>query len=122
MRFDSKFEQRLYRGVLKDCKYHTGGIGYIVNEHRNYYPDFIYKNFIIESKGRFRTSAEAKKYLHIRKALAKGKELVFIFMKRNTYFPGARPRKDGTRRTQEEWCEKHGFRYFYEDTVGSIVK
>ena len=78
-----------------------------------YQPDFIdpYEPWIYyEAKGRFRTSAEARKYVEIQKQHPEI-SIVFLFQNPRTKMPGARPRKDGTTLTMAEWADKHNFRY-----------
>jgi len=74
----------------------------------------------VEAKGRFRESAEYKKYIYIRDSLQDHEELVFLFMRRGTAMPNAKTRKDGTKRTMEEWAEAEGFRYFYEENIDEV--
>ena len=92
--------------------------------HQTDEPDFRWSmNFVsiyVEAKGRFRESAEYKKYLYIRDSLQDDEELVFLFMKRGTPMPNAKTRRDGTKRTMEEWAEAEGFRYFYEDNIDEV--
>lgn len=87
-----------------------------------YNPDFIYINpkgfkTLIEAKGRFRTSAEARKYIDVRAGLPKDTELVFVFYNPNTPMPNARKRADGTKLTHAGWAEKNGFRYFTTENI-----
>lgn len=117
---DSKFEQELKDGVLKDFDFQSGKIPYVVPH--NYRPDFVRGTLIIESKGRFRDSAEARKYLFIRESLPDdGTELVFLFYNPNTPMPFAKVRKDGTKFTHAEWAEKNGFRWFTKETIKDIL-
>ena len=117
--YDSMLEKNLHETKLSECRFHDKGdkVDYIVPH--TYEPDFVLeredKTFLLETKGRFQDSSEARKYLFIREVLdAEKQELVFIFQKEGTRFPFARKRKDGTFRTQEEWCEDHGFRYWVQ--------
>lgn len=113
IKFDSKFEEDLYK-VLGACEYHTGFLPYV--QHKNYEPDFQYFDGIttiyIEAKGRFRDSAEARKYVDIRKSLPAFSELVFVFQKPYTPMPNAKRRKNGTKFTHAEWAEKNGFTWY----------
>ena len=116
MRFDSNFEKELAFGVLKGCDYHTESIPYTIQ--RMYEPDFIKGKFIIEAKGRFRDRNESNKYLWIRDALPKGKELVFVFMNPKTPMPGAKRRKKcGTKQSVGEWATKNNIRWYTSRTV-----
>ena len=117
--YDSMLEKNLHETVLSECEFHKEvPIPYIVPH--TYEPDFVYKKgdkkFLIETKGRFQDSAEARKYLFVREALPAEVELVFIMQKANTAFPFSRKRKDGTRASHEEWFDKHGFRHWNQYT------
>ena len=123
--YDSWFEYELHIGVLKDCKYHTDTIEYI--QKKTYEPDFKIGNFLIEAKGRFRDSEEARKYVDIRNSLQVDdindveKELVFVFYHPDTPMPRARRRNDGTKFTMAEWADKNGFRYYTVETVTELL-
>lgn len=117
--YDSLLEKNLHETVLKDCRFHDklDKISYV--EPHTYEPDFVYerddKIFYIETKGRFRDSGEARKYIFIDKELRhapKRSELVFVWDKANTPFPFSKRRKDGTRMSHEEWADKEGFRHW----------
>ena len=113
--YDSLFEYNLHTAKLNACSFHAARFPYTV-EHM-YQPDFIYKDTLIEAKGRFRDSKEAAKYVWIRKGLPWTLELVFVFQNPNTPMPGARKRKDGTKFTHGEWADKHGFKHYTMDNV-----
>ena len=89
--------------------------------HHTYKPDFIRKikgkKILLESKGRFWDHAEYSKYLWVQKALPKNTELIFLFANPASPMPGAKRRKDGTKRTHAEWAETNGFRWYSEDTM-----
>lgn len=113
---DSKWEQQLRDTIFKDLEWQGEKIDYVI-QHK-YTPDFVSGNLLIETKGRFRESAEARKYKHIREALeGTGKELVFVFYKADTPMPHAKKRKDGTKQTHAQWAERNGFRWFTEETI-----
>lgn len=111
--FDSNFEYDLHQ-VLKGCDYHTQMIDYV--QHKRYEPDFLYKKgstvTLIEAKGRFRDSSEAKKYIDIRESLPPNYELVFVFQKPFTPMPFAKKRKDGTKFTHAAWADKNNFTWY----------
>lgn len=117
--YDSVWEYEIHQSVLKNWKHHFELIEYVV-EHK-YEPDFSKtiddKIILLEAKGRFWDHAEYSKYIHIRKALPKNFELVFLFQKPYSPMPGAKVRKDGTKRTHAEWAEKNNFRWFSRDTL-----
>lgn len=73
---DSKWEGELGKGILKNWEHHPEKIAYTIDH--TYTPDFGKGNLIIEAKGRFMDSAEARKYVWIRDSLPNGKELLFI--------------------------------------------
>ena len=112
--YDSVFEHELHKGMLKDWEFHPSKISYSI-PHK-YEPDFKRvedgKTTYIEVKGRFRTSAEAAKYLWIRETFNSAEELVFIFYKGDTPMPNAKRRKDGTKNTHSSWAKKNNFRYY----------
>ena len=120
--YDSKLEKRLAEGPLKECEYHPDKVEYTVPAREaKYEPDFKLGNILLEAKGRFRTSAEAKKYVHIRDSLT-DEELVFVFQNPNTPMPGATRRKDGTRRSMAEWADSLDFRWYSEENVSELIK
>lgn len=113
--YDSLLEKHLHETVLRDADFHPKEkVDYIIPHKYN--PDFVISvngiTYYIESKGRFRDSAEASKYTHIRKHLPDNSELVFIWEKQFTAFPFSKRRKDGTRMTNEEWADKNQFRHW----------
>lgn len=118
--YDSFFEHEAHTKYLKGCKFHPDKIQYV--QVKMYEPDFLYvspKGFkiYIETKGRFRDAAEARKYKDIRNGLGKDEELVFLFQNPATPFPHAKRRKDGTKMTHGTWAELNDFRYFTLDAV-----
>jgi hypothetical protein len=117
--YDSWFEYELHTGVLNKCDYHTAGISY--TQTKMYEPDFVIGEFLIEAKGRFRDSEEARKYVDIRKSLI-FEELVFVFYDPKTPMPRARRRKDGTKFTMAEWADKNDFRYYTVETITELLK
>ena len=118
--YDSWFEYDAHKNHLTNCSFHTEWINYVT--HSKYEPDFKYvdsRGYVtyIETKGRFRDSAEARKYKSVRSSLKKSEILVFIFQNPNTPFPHARKRKDGTKKTHGEWAELNGFTHYTLDTI-----
>ena len=117
--YDSNWEYELHNGILSDWDFHTEKIDYVI-EHF-YAPDFIRsfqgKVILLEAKGRFWDSAEYNKYKWIKKVLPKYMELVFLFANPSAPMPGAKRRKDGTKRTHAEWATANGFRWFSEDSI-----
>jgi len=122
---DSKWEEKLKTGVMSQWEHHPAKINYTKPvTHHTYEADWGWElcgvTIFVEAKGRFRESAEYKKYLYIRDSLQDSEELVFLFMRRDTAMPNAKTRRDGTKRTMEEWAEAEGFRYFYEDNIDEV--
>lgn len=118
--YDSLLEKRLHEGKLSECEFHNKDYLVSYSVPHTYEPDFIYHKgdmtYLIETKGRFQDSAEARKYLFVREVLDEEKfELVFLWQKKGTAFPFSRKRKDGTRATQEEWATKYKFRHWNQD-------
>jgi len=107
-------EKNLHEKFFKEARFHCkeDKVSYIVPH--TYEPDFVLekdgKTFYVETKGRFRDSTEARKYIFIRDHLPENSELIFIWEKHNTPFPFSKRRKDGTRATHTEWADKNGFR------------
>ena len=117
--YDSRWEYEIHQSFLKSWQHHKEYIDYVV-EHK-YEPDFIKvingQTILLEAKGRFWDYAEHSKYIHIREALPKDYELVFLFQKPFSPMPGAKMRKDKTKRTHAEWAETNNFTWYSEDTL-----
>ena len=118
-KYDSIWEAVLHEGILKYWEHHTEKVPY-VTEH-TYEPDFFKivgkKRILLESKGRFWDHAEYSKYIWLRKALPKNTELVFLFANPSAPMPGAKRRKDGTKRSHAEWAETNSFRWYSEESI-----
>lgn len=121
--YDSKFERVLDKGALSVATYHPKRIKYVIPEREAYYePDWEYKDWVIEGKGRFRSSADAMRYLNIRDAIEEdGKRFIFVFQKPDLPMPGAKKRRSGTKLCHSEWAEKHGFMWATPETIGDII-
>ena len=117
--YDSAWEYDIHQTLLKDWKHHWDTIEYVV-QHK-YEADFVKvidgKTILLEAKGRFWDYAEYSKYLHIRKALPDNYELVFLFQKPYSPMPGAKVRKNKTKRTHAEWAETNNFIWYSEETL-----
>ena len=70
------------------------------------------KKIYLEAKGRFWDYSEHNKYVWIKKALPKNIELVFLFANPAAPMPGAKRRKDGTKRSHAEWADANNFRWY----------
>ena len=118
-KYDSIWEALLHESILKDWKHHVDKVPYVI-EHK-YEPDFVRhiegKKILLESKGRFWDFQEYNKYIWVRKKLPKDTELVFLFANPDAPMPGAKRRKDGTKRSHGEWAWANDFRWFSEDTI-----
>ena len=119
---DSKWEGKLKDGCLKDTEHHPDPVPYVVE--RKYYPDFVTTVdgtiIYIEAKGFFAETNEATKYRHVRDALPESHELVFLFQRPTTPMPRAKVKKDGTKTTMADWADRHGFRWYTEDTIHTL--
>ena len=119
---DSKWEEKLRVGCLKNTEHHPDTVPYVIE--RKYYPDFKTTvgdtTVLIEAKGFFAETSDATKYKHVRDHLPSDHELVFLFMRSNTPMPRAQVKKDGTKTTMADWAEKNGFRWYTEDTIKQL--
>lgn len=122
--YDSMFESVLHSDLLKNWMYHKDETGTPIEveyfmEHR-YFPDFIKKFgdliYYIEAKGRLWTSAEAAKYVAIKRNLKENERLVFLFANPHLPLPGAKKRKDGTKRTHMEWANSNEIEWYTADS------
>ncbi len=109
----------MHESILKDWEHHADKISYVV-EH-TYEPDFVRtvedKTILLESKGRFWDHAEYSKYVWVSKRLPEDTELVFLFANPSAPMPGAKRRRDGTKRSHGEWASSNGFRWFSEESI-----
>lgn len=115
--YHSQFEKDLHTTILRQLEYEPIGIEYTVT--KKYTPDFVPKGreFVIEAKGYFRNSEEARKYVEVKKSNPKLK-IVFIMPNPNKkVYPGAKKRKDGAFMTMADWCDRYGFEYYTPDNV-----
>ena len=71
----------------------------------------------LEAKGRFWDYAEYNKYKWIKEVLPEECELVFLFSNPSAPMPGAKRRRDGTKRSHAEWAAKHGFRWYSAESL-----
>ena len=126
--YKSQLEKRVARVLGKRAQYEPKKVQYLCP--KTYTTDFILTTHKhtsgpletwIEAKGRFRTSEEAAKYIHIREQHPDVR-FVFVFQRSGVFMPGAKPRKDGTKRTMEEWAESHGFEYVFENKLRAWLR
>lgn len=94
-----------------DCgfEYEPYSISYTM--HRNYKPDFVVGNYLIECKGFFRVG-DTLKYKSIRDSI--DQELIFILSD-----PNKKVRK-GSKLSMGQWCDKEGFVYFTVKDVKQV--
>ena len=120
--YKSWLEFRLFTwGDLKHVPYEPEKLPYQEIKDREYNPDGVYKDALIEVKGRFRRREEMDKYLAIRKCYP-DRPILFVLHVPNVPLPGTQPRKDGSKMTQEEWLTKHSFDYTYEGEAAAYMK
>lgn len=117
--YSSWFELRMFMGTLKNLPYEPQKLDYTL--HKRYTPDSIIPgtNLLVELKGSFEKNDNGK-YEAISKQNDVG--FIFIFQQPKTEIAWKKPRKDGTRLSNEEWCEYHNkrglpFYYCFEDTA-----
>jgi hypothetical protein len=119
----SKFEEQCHL-LLEGWSYEKDKLRYTTpaSEH-TYTPDFSKKGTktIIEAKGRFRSSEEAKKYLAIRDS-NQGYRIVFLLQNPSCPMPNAKRRKDGTIRTMADWCDANSFDWVTLHTLPDNLK
>lgn len=110
-------------GGLKGLEYEPKShkVKYVI-EH-TYQPDWVdtlNDRIFYEAKGIIPTLVDAAKY----RAVAKLNDvhIIFILQEKNIICPFSRPRKDGSRMTQEEWIKKEGFDYCYQGEEKELMK
>ncbi|MBK5417709.1 hypothetical protein [Pseudomonas sp. TH31] len=110
-------------GGLNDCEYEPRKYKMkYVTEH-TYQPDWVDSlndRLVWEGKGVIPSLQDANKYRCV--ARQNGVHFIFIFQCKNINCPWARPRKDGTRMTLEEWCKKEGFDFTFEGEEAEFRK
>jgi hypothetical protein len=120
--YRSWLEFRLFAyGPMKDVDYEPIKVDYEVVEQRKYTPDGVMGNIWFEVKGRFRTRHEMDKYVHVRRSNLSS-EIIFVLHSECVALPGARKRKDGSRRCMEDWLEENNFRYTYEKDMEHFMR
>ena len=106
---EKKFAELTPRGMFKFEPY---TIPYTI--HRNYKPDFVFGDYLIECKGYFRVG-DTQKYTAIRDSLA-GQELIFVLSD-----PNKKLRK-GSKMTMGQWCDKEELQFFTLQTIDDLLK
>jgi hypothetical protein len=111
--YRSWLEFRLFHGAMLMIPYEPITAKYSIVKECKYTPDGVYEHLWFEIKGRFRDRNEMEKYVHIQ-ASHPDKEIIFVLHSKEVALPGAKRRKDGSRRTIEEFLIENGFRWTYE--------
>jgi len=106
---EKKFAELVPRGMFKFEPY---TVPYTI--YRNYKPDFVYDDFLIECKGYFRVG-DTQKYKAIKDSLI-FQELIFVLSD-----PNKKLRK-GAKMTMGQWCEKEGFKHFTLHNIDDLLK
>ena len=124
-KYDSVTEKRLHEGVLSGCQFHPEKISYAIE--KTYEPDFSYRDssgieWLIEVKEILQDSAEAQKFQWIKKALKEDQILVFCISNPNQKIYWQKARKDGSKMTLSEWCDKQQILWFTHETIWRILK
>ena len=124
-KYDSVTEKRLHEGVLSGCRFHPEKISYTIE--KTYEPDFSYRDssgieWLIEVKEILQDSAEAQKFQWIKKALKEDQILVFCISNPNQKIYWQKARKDGSKMTLSEWCDKQQILWFTHENIGNILK
>lgn len=120
--YRSWLEFRLFAdGPMKGVDYEPIKVAYEVIENRKYTPDGVLGNIWFEVKGRFRTRHEMDKYIHVRRSNPIS-EIIFVLHSECVALPGARKRKDGSRRCMEDWLEENNFQYTYEKDMDRFMR
>lgn len=118
--YKSGLEQKLHEGPLKECDYEPSNSRQLYTTEHYYYPDFVHPdnpNVLFEAKGRFRTYAEAMKYVNVRRSNP-DKTIVFIFPNpHQRAYAQCKQRADGTVLSLAEWAEKNGFEWTTPKTI-----
>lgn len=106
---EKKFAELTPRGMFK---FEPFTIPYTIE--RNYKPDFVFDDYLIECKGYFRVG-DTQKYTSIKRCLM-FQELIFVLSD-----PNKKLRK-GAKMTMGQWCDKEGFKYFTLQTIDDLLK
>ncbi len=119
-KYDSKFERDLHKDLLKGFIYHPNeSITFDISF--KYSPDYAYYvgdfTYLIESKGYIYTSERARVIKEARNHYNKNinGELIFILQDPNAVLKWQKARKDGSKMTICEWCDKNNFRWFSKE-------
>ena len=111
MNYRSKLEKKVAERI-PEAEYEPYKMEYWML--RNYTPDFVLGNYIIEVKGFFR-SGDISKYKAVRDQCEEsGTEFIMLLQD-----PNKRVRK-GSKTTMSGWCEKNNICWYTLDTIHHI--
>lgn len=110
MKYRSKLEQRLHTGPLANLVYEPKEQTLVYALVKTYLPDFAGNGFLLEAKGRFRTSEDARKYVAVREY---NPEVDLRFVLSN---PAVKA-YPGSRQTLAAWLTKHDFEWCQESAI-----
>lgn len=118
-KYDSHLEKR-FHDSHPTLSFHQDKFEYVIPH--TYNPDFTVTKgtikYLIECKGYFQDRAEMSKYNHIASSLPSNHSLIFLFENPDKPIHFQSKRKDGTKMTHREWCDKQGFKCFSEEEIG----
>lgn len=120
-KFRSHFEMTVAEKMPDNSCYECEEVEYkIPEEPHKYTPDFVITakdghKVYLEVKGRFRTKAEADKYIHIRNS-NQNMDLRFIIMDAKTLMPRSK------KTTMKQWLEKNGFTVYVWPNIPNLKK
>lgn len=121
----SGFEAHLIHNTpFKNALYEPKGSALKFWEEKEYRPDFVSRlnpRIMFEAKGVLRTREEANKYLRIIEQNP-DHTLIFIILKPNTQLPYQKKRKNGSKMTMEEWCDKNNIMYCYPSNASQFLR
>lgn len=119
-KFRSHFELEASSKLGKD-NYEVTELSYTIPaEQHKYIPDFTttaqdHHQIHWETKGRFRTKAEADKYIYVRESNP-GIDIRFVIMSDKTMMPRSK------KTTMYEWLKKNGFQVYVWPNLPNIAK
>lgn len=121
--YDSMMEKRIHDNI-PSLNHHEVKIDYV--RYHKYEPDFTFEKegitYLVEAKGYFQDAAELGKYVPIRDSLEENQKLIFVFEKPEKAIHFQATRKDGTKLSHREWCEKKGFEAYSEQEFIEMYK
>lgn len=108
-------------GGMQEMQYEAIELTFTVEKkHISDWHDSLNNRILYQGKGVISTLDMARDLICVAKQNAV--HHVFIFTVPNIHCPWARPRKDGSVMTQEEWAKKEGFDFIYEGQEMEFLK